>query len=180
MSVFLSQHSTLIAQIFGFSAMATAIAMYQFKKHKTIMLLTVLCSGLWCLHFAFLGLVTPIFMNAINVIRGIVYSNRDKKWGGSRVIPYLFSAAAIAVTVLTWESAWGILTCVASIFATFANWQTDTKRLKILTIPVCVCWFTYNCVNRSWAGMANETFACTSIIVALIRLAKEKRAEIHS
>lgn len=172
MADFFHTYSYIIAQIFGFGAMATAITMYQFKKHKTIMVLTALCSTLWCLHFASLGLITPIFMNLINVVRGIIYSNRSKAWGNKKIIPFLFSAAAVILTALTWKNAWGILPCVASIFSTFANWQTDTKKLKLLTIPVCVGWFIYNTVNGSWAGMANETFTLISIIIALIRYSK--------
>lgn len=171
---FFHAHSYVIAQIFGFSAMATAITMYQFRRHRTIMVLTAVCSTLWCLHYASLGLLTPILMNLLNVARGIVYSFRGKPWGSKKYIPYLFSAAAVIMVVCTWENAWGLLPCVASVFATFANWQTDTKKLKLLTIPVCLGWFFYNMINKSAAGMANETFTLCSIIVALIRMREKK------
>ena len=51
MIAFLQAHSFLIGQIFGFGAMFVGIIMYQFKKHRTIMLLMMLCASLWCLHF---------------------------------------------------------------------------------------------------------------------------------
>lgn len=174
---FFNAHSFVIAQIFGFCAMATAITMYQFKKHRTIMVLTALCSTLWCLHFASLGLVTPILMNFINILRGITYSNRSKPWGNKKFIPYIFAALSVILTVITWENAWSILPCIGSIFSSFANWQTNTKKLKLLTIPVCVVWFTYNTVNSSYAGMANETFTLISIIIALIRINREDKKE---
>ena len=171
---FLSAHAYVFAQIFGFCAMATAISMYQFKKHKTIMLLMVLCSSLWCVHYAFLGLVTPIFMNVINVLRSVVYSRRDKKWASGLYVPVFFPAAAIVSAALTWENAWSLLPCVASVCATVGNWQTDTQRLRLLTIPVCVCWFIYNLVNHSVAGMANETFTFISVLVGLYRYQAKK------
>lgn len=172
---FFNEHYYLISQIFGFSAMATAIIMYQFKKHKTIMLLMVLCSSLWCCHFACLGLFTPVGMNFINVVRSIVYANRDKKYLGSKAVPYIFIAVFAVVLVLTWSGPLSILTFVASIFATISNSISDTRKLKLLTVPVCVCWFIYNCANHSVAGMCNETFAFGSIVVYFVRSSLEKK-----
>ena len=169
---FLTAHAYLFAQIFGFAAMATAISMYQFKKHKTIMLLMVLCSSLWCIHYAFLGLLTPILMNVINVLRAVVFSQREKKWASGNYIPVLFILASVVTVIFTWDNAWSLLPCIASVSATVGNWQTDTQRLRALTIPVCVCWFIYNMINHSIAGMANETFTLVSVIVGLARYRK--------
>lgn len=58
MQDFFETHSYL-TQIFGFSAMAVGIIMYQFKKHRTIMVLMTLCSALWCLHYTSMWLFTP-------------------------------------------------------------------------------------------------------------------------
>ena len=169
MTAFITGHAMLFSQIFGFAAMATAVSMYQFKKHKTIMLLMVLCSSLWCAHYACLGLVNPILMNVINVLRSLVYSRREKKWASGNYIPAIFIAASVAVVIMTWNDVWSLLPCVASVFATVGNWQTDTQRLRALTVPVCACWFVYNLVNHSVAGMANETFALVSVAVGLYR-----------
>ena len=177
---FISAHGYVFAQVFGFAAMGTAISMYQFKKHKTIMLLMVLCSSLWCLHYACLGLVTPIVMNVINVLRAVVFSQKEKKWASGNYIPVLFVLASVAAVILTWDGAWSLLPCVASVCATAGNWQSDTQRLRLLTIPVCLCWFAYNLVNRSVAGMANETFVLVSVLVGLARYRKTKPTGTHA
>lgn len=174
MTEFFTAHGNFIAQAFGFVAMAIAISMYQFKKHRTILILMALCSLVWCLHFACLGLFTPVAMNFINVIRGIVYSYREKKWAQNNIIPALFIVLCAGSVILTWESAWSILPFVASIFSTIANWQKNTRLLKYLSIPVCVCWFVYNIVNGSVAGTLNETFALISICIYFIRTRKER------
>ena len=173
MSEFFTLHQNLIAQIFGFIAMGIAIAMYQFKKHRTILILMSLCSFVWCLHFAALGLFTPVAMNLINVIRGIVYSFREKRWAQNNIIPAVFIVLCAGSVILTWNSLWSILPFIASIFATVANWQKNTRLLKYLSVPVCICWFIYNIANNSIAGMLNEAFALTSIIVYLIRTKKQ-------
>ena len=174
MLAFLQAHSYLIAQIFGFAAMGTAILTYQFNKHKTLNLLLMLVAVLWCLHYAALGLMTPIMMNVINVIRAFIYSKRDRKWANHTAWPVLFCAAAVVLVCFTWENAWSLLPCVASISASVGNWQTDTKKLRLLTVPVCVCWLIYNLVNKSIAGVANETFTMVSLAVAFFRYDRKK------
>lgn len=169
MSEFFIAHQDTIAQIFGFIAMGIAIAMYQFKKHRTILILMSLCSLVWSLHFACLGLFTPVGMNMINVLRGVMYSFREKKWAQNNIIPAVFIILCAGSVILTWESIWSILPFIASIFATIANWQKNTRLLKYLSIPVCVCWFVYNIINGSIAGTLNETFALVSIAVYLLR-----------
>lgn len=169
MSELFIAHQDTIAQILGFIAMGIAIAMYQFKKHRTILILMSLCSLVWSLHFACLGLFTPVGMNMINVLRGVVYSFREKKWAQNNIIPAVFIILCAGSVILTWESIWSILPFIASIFATIANWQKNTRLLKYLSIPVCVCWFVYNIINGSIAGTLNETFALVSIAVYLLR-----------
>ena len=172
---FLSSHSFLIGQIFGFAAMAVGIIMYQFKQHRAIMLLMMLNAGLWCLHFVCLGKYTAVFMNLLNVVRSILYSFRGRKWADSRLIPAVVCLSSLTVSALTWEGPLSLLPAAATVSATLGNWQTDTRKLKLLTIPVCVCWFVYNLFGRSYAGMANETFVLASVFVSLYRIRREEQ-----
>lgn len=166
---FFTEHLNLVAQVIGFCAMAVAIIMYQNNKHKNILMLMVLCSTLWCVHFGLLGHWTAVAMNGLNVVRSAVFCFRDKKWVSSKFMPAVFILLSAILTAVTYENLWSVVPLVASVFSVISTWQTDPKKLRYLTIPVCVCWFTYNTVNGSWAGMANEIFAFTSIIVAIVR-----------
>lgn len=175
MIAFFQAHSFVIGQIFGFLAMATGIIMYQFKKHRTIMLLTVLCASLWGLHFICLGKYTAVFMNVLNVVRSILYSFRGRKWADSILIPICICASSLVISAMTWEGPLSLLPAMAAVSSTVANWQTDTRKLKLLTIPVCVGWFIYNVFGHSYAGMINETFVLCSVLVSLYRLHREQK-----
>ncbi len=172
---FLIENRNIAANIFGFAAIVVAIIMYQFKNRKAILWFMVLYSALWCCHFGILGLATPVAMNLLNTLRSFVFSFRDKKWAQSNLIPAGFLTASVIMVICTWESVWSILPVIGTAFATIGNWQQDTKRLKILTVPVCLTWFTYNTVNHSIPGMINETLAFSSIIVSFIRTYKKKK-----
>ena len=175
MTAFFQAHSFLIGQMFGFCAIFVGIIMYQFKKHRTIMLLMVLNAALWCLHFLCLGKYTAVAMNLLNVVRAILFSFRGRKWADSILIPIGICVASLGVSFFTWEGPLTLLPVGAALFSTSASCQTNTKRLKLLTVPVCVCWFIYNLFSRSYAGMANETFVFVSVVVALVRIFREEK-----
>lgn len=177
MAEFFQEHINIIAQAVGFCAMAVAIMMYQSNKHKNILLLMMLCSSLWCLHFGLLGHWTAVAMNGLNVVRNVVFCYREKKWASSNAVPAIFIVLSLILTVVTYEDLWSVVPFIASVFAIISTWQTDTKKLRFLTIPVCICWFSYNLFHNSWAGMANEVFALSSIIVAIIRYDILKKEE---
>lgn len=174
---FIKTNSYIIAQAFGFMAMAVSISMYQFNKHKKVMLLMVGCALLWCCHYTFLGLFTPVAMNFLGAVKNFIFSFKEGKQIESKTIPIIFLILSVASTVITWKDAWSVLPLIASVFAIVAQWQTNVKWLCVLTIPVCVCWFIYNINNQSWAGTANEVFVLISIIVALVRNKEPKKAE---
>ncbi len=173
MTAFLTAHAYLFAQIFGFAAMGVAISEYHFKKHRTIMLLMLLCSALWCVHYLFLGTMTGVYMNLVNVVRAAVYTQRDKKWAQTKWIPAGFILLSAAVTALSWANGWSILPFFASVAATLGNWQTDTQKLRLYTVGVCAGWLVYNIVNSSIAGAANEIFTLVSVGIALWRYRKK-------
>lgn len=177
---FFTEHAFVFSQIFGFTAMAIAISAYQFNKQKTIMILLTLCSTFWCMHFLCLKAYAAVAMNLINIVRNFVYGFRDKKWAQGYVIPVIFLIVSVAAVALTWSNAWDMLPLIAAFFATVANWQTDTRRLRYLTYPVSASWLVYNIINRSYAGMCNEIFTIVSLTVGVVRydiLGKKTKTE---
>ena len=166
---FFTAHSYLFSQIFGFTAMGLAIITYQFNKQRTVNLMLMAVAAVWCLHYAALGLFTPILMNVLNVVRAGVYSRSAKKPDRKNFIPVLFCIASCILVAVTWTGLPGLLPGAASISASVANWQKDPKKLRAFTVPVCVCWLIYNALNGSIAGVCNETFTLISIAVAFFR-----------
>ena len=178
MTAFFTENMELIAQIIGFIAMFTAFLTYQLNKHKTIMIVLVIVASLWCVHFALLGQYTAVALNAVNVIRCVIYSFRYKRWAQYNFIPLIFIVISAIMTAVTWEGFLSLLPFFGCVFVTLANWQVNTKKLKLMTIPVCLCWFVYNFSCGSWAGMINETIAFTSIIISLVKdRVKNKKSE---
>ena len=175
---FWEAHINGFAQAAGFVAMGLTILSFQFRKHSRIMAFMTASSVFWVLHYLMLGLYPAVAINTMNLLRNYIYGLREKKKIDSRLIPAFFVVVAAVSVFATWENAWSALPLTASVMATIANWQTQTKRLKLLSYPRYGLWLAYDAANGAWAGAANDLFTILSISVSLIKeRLREKRGD---
>ena len=172
---FLKAHLELFAQIAGFIAMGLTILSFQFRKHRWIMAFMTASSVFWVLHYAMLGLWPAAAINTMNMLRNYIYGLREKKNVNSPLVPAFFVIVAAVSVIATWENGWSVLPLLASVTATVANWQTQTKKLKLLSYPRYGLWLVYDLINRAWAGAANDAFTMGSITVSLVKERMEEK-----
>lgn len=179
MKEFFMQNRELIAQIIGFAAMLCAIITYQFKKHRTLMLMLLLTAGVWSLHFLVLGKMTGVMLNLLSALRCLIYYFHDegKKWAQPVWIPVAFGVIFTVATAFTWAGPLDILPLVSTYLFTYSNWQQDERKMKYITLPASMMWLVYNAFSGSVAGVANEIFAETSIVVYLVRTRKNAKKQ---
>ena len=167
--VFLKAHIDLFAQIAGFIAMGLTILSFQFRKHSWIMAFMTASSVFWILHYLMLGLYPAVAINTMNMFRNYIYGLREKKNINTPLVPAFFVIVAAVSVIATWENGWSVLPLLASVTATVANWQTQTKKLKLLSYPRYGLWLIYDLFNGAWAGAANDAFTMGSITVSLVK-----------
>ncbi len=159
---------SVLSLVFGFLAVVFGLLSYQFNKHSTIMVFMILLSVMWSLHYATLGLFTPVVMNAIHVVRNLVYAKREKLKLGAAT-PYLFAAVSIAFGIVTYQSPASLLPMLGAALTAFSTWQIKAKNLRILSVPVQACWFAYDIINASIPGIVNDILTFGSIFSAMVR-----------
>ena len=175
MTAFYQSHAELLAQVAGYIAMALTILSFQFRKHGWILAMMTASSVFWILHYVMMGLYPAAAINTMNLLRNYIYSMREKKNINSKLIPAFFVVVAAASVISTWENVWSVLPLMASIIATIANWQTQTKRLKLLSCPRYGLWLAYDLINGSQAGVINDAFTIGSIAVSLGKQWRDER-----
>ena len=177
----IAEYRPLIAQCIGFDAMAAAIVCFQQKERRRIMLWQLVCTALWSVHFFVLGNPTGGVVNAMQTLRCVIFFLKDNhRWAQSRLWPALFIALSGVAGVLTWQNAWSLLPLVGMVISTVALWMQEPKYIRRLTIPVSLSWLVYNAVNGSIAGVCNEIFATTSILIAMFRYDRKKKPTTES
>lgn len=159
------------AQIIGFLAMLSAIICFQQKSRRKIMVWQLIVCTLWTLHFVILAVPTGLAINALQVVRAIIFSKKESaKWANRNVWLYVFIALTVLLGILTWEGPLSILPVIGTSFSTVSLWMKKPFTIRLLTFPVSITWGIYDIASGSLAGGFNETFCMISLIIAIIRI----------
>ena len=165
----------ILSNIFGFIGICATIVIYQQKSRKSLLVSKLASDLIWFLHYLFLGAYSGAAVAMIGACREIVFVNRDKKWGKSKLWLPAFIAVAILSTVLTWKNIYSALTCVASVLAVISYFIGKPKLSRIIALPISSCMFIYDIANRSLMGIANECLAIGSSVVGLLIIDRKRR-----
>ena len=119
--------------------------------------------------------------NFVGIFRELVFVNReDKKWANSPLWPILFILINLSLGIATMDEPINLLPITASVFVTLSLWLKKPVLTKIISIPVSVCFLIYDIFVGSWIGVISESISLISIIIALIKIIKEKFYVRHS
>ena len=161
--------NSVLSLLFGIGAVVFGLLSYQFNKHTTIMLFMILLSVMWSLHYAFLGLFTPIVINSINIVRCLIYAQRGKGKFDSPWTPAIFAVASLTLGIATYQNLASLLPIMAGALTAISTWQINPKKLRLLSLPVQTCWFIYDIINLSLPGIINDIVCFGSIFTAMVR-----------
>ena len=160
----------LIAQIIGAVALALAVISFQQKTHKYILTFQLAANFAFVLHFALLGAYTGALLNAVALLRAIVFVNKGNIWADKKLWLYLFCILSLVVGVFTWEGTLSILPILGMLCTTVAFWIKTPKYVRLCAFPSSPMWLIYNFANQAWGGVFTEVINMTSIIIAIIRI----------
>lgn len=167
-----------IAQIIGVIALIMAIISFQNNTKKGILLFQLLAGSIFSIHFLLLGAYTGAALNAVSVVRNIVFYNKNKhKWAAHVGWLYTFILISILMGILTWDGIFSLFPTLGMVLGSVAFWVDNPTQVRRLTFPVSPLWITYNIAKRSYAGIITELFIMTSIIVGMIRFDKGKKSK---
>ena len=167
----------IVIQGIGVLGILASILSFQCKKHNRLMALRTANELLFAIQYGLLGAYTGLAMNLIGCVRNTVFTEMVKRNKSTMLMRYLFSGAFVLFTILTWDGYKSILSGFAKVVSTFAYGSPNTKLVRALILLTSSCWFFYNLLVRSYAGVACETFTIISILVGIIRLDIRKKGK---
>ena len=158
----------------GVVASILGISSFQMKTQKGIVLLQTMGSALWSVHFLLLGAAAGCMLNAIAILRGIVfYFRTDRKWAAHSAWYAVFIAMLFGAMVFSWvqgDGAKALLPFCGMIATTVSLALRDPFRVRAVSFLSSPCWLVYNIINFSIPGILTEVFAMCSIIVGILRI----------
>ena len=169
----------IIAQAVGIIAMLFNIFSYQQKSAKRIIALQFFGASFFALNYLMLGAYIATMLNAVGVIRAILFLKKDKtkvdKIGWVAVFGVAYVAAYVLnFTVLGKEpTARNLLVEVLPVIAMFAThlaYRYDSpKTLRGFCLISSVSWLIFNIVNFAIGAILCEVFSLISIAIATVR-----------
>jgi len=159
----------MIAQLFGILGFIFSIITYQQNTHKRIVFIQLLGNISFATHFYLLGAYTGAILNAVGLVRCVVYMFKAKKWASSAWWIVLFSFICVIVCIISWEGPISLLPAVAMVFTSIAFGLDNPKRTRQFSIPSSPLWLIYNALNQSYGGVMTESFNIISILVGMLR-----------
>ena len=166
-----------VAQIVGFLALAANISSFHFKKYRQIVLMQMLSSVLFTVHFLLLysigrqDAVTAGILNGLSLFRnGLLLITEKKRTGkGTALIAGFFSAAVIAFGILTWNSWVSALFIVSMVLVTVSMSVRNPGILRLITLAAAPFAFAYDLLIGSIGGSVNEAISFTSALIAFLK-----------
>lgn len=159
----------IIAQIIGLIPLILSYFIFSGSNRRKIILYKACSDFFSALHFFVLGAFSGGAINAVNVLRNIIFSQKNKKWARSNIIPVVFMAFTFACAVPTFQSIKDILPIIGSWLAIIGFWQNDVKLLRIFNLAGVTLWLIYGIITVSVSTIICNVLSIISILSALFK-----------
>lgn len=175
----------LIAQIVGLFAMAFNIFSYQQKTQKRAIAFQLGGSILFAVNYLMLGAVVGGILNAVGIVRALVFLNKEKL-GATRPAWLIgFTAVYLMSYVLTFTvfgkeaTAFNLIVeflPVIGMTATTISFRlSGAKAIRRFGLISSPSWLIYNIVSFSVGAIICEVLSLCSIFIGMFRLDRAKK-----
>lgn len=126
---------------------------------------------------------TGAAMSAIMMARDLILLIQEKQKAKGKSINEKFDMAVLIITIVlvivltifTYNGVLSLLSVVATLITTFALWQKDVKRYKILGVVAGILWLDYNIFIYSIMGIILEIILVISSIIGCVKEFKKNK-----
>lgn len=163
----------ILSQVFIILNYVFLVITYQLKKKDKILFFNNSAQLSAGLSFICLGAYTGLAMTIISIFRNTIFMIYSEKKSVSKKANILILlgiyALMITISIFTFNGFLSLMSVLATMLATYALWQKNTKIYKILGIPISALWIIYNIYIKSIFGIVLECILMTSAIIGFVR-----------
>lgn len=177
---------TVVSQAIGIVAMAVGVLSFQFRTQRGILAMQLLGSTLFALHFYLIGALSGALLNAIGIVRALIFLQRNRRaWAASPVWIYVFSALFLAEYALMFlvfgtpptlkNFLLELLPVGGMIATTFSFRCRHARQVRLISSISSPLWLMYNAFHGSLGGVLVEIFNLISILLGFLRMDRRKK-----
>lgn len=176
---------SIIAQIVGLFAMAFNIFSYQQRTQRKAIAFQLGGSILFAVNYLMLGAVVGGILNAVGIVRALVFLNKEKLKATRPVWLVGFTAVYLLSYLLTFTvfgkepTAFNLIVeflPVIGMTATTISFRlSDAKAIRRFGLISSPAWLVYNIVSFSVGAIICEVLSLCSILIGMLRLDRSKK-----
>ena len=164
----------MIGQGFGILAIILGFVSYQMHTQRQVLFMQTMVASVFCIHYGMIGAYTALAMNAVCIVRNIVYDYRARKGIRSNLIPIIFVVIQVLIGILTWEAWYSIFVLLGIGINTYCMSFYNPQSVRKSILITCPLVLTYDVLAWSLGGMIYESIAWISAGLGIIRYRTRK------
>ena len=164
----------LIGQILGVVAVILGFITYQMRSPKALLIVNLITCGVFCAHYLLIGAISGFVLNALGIVRNLVYTNRDKKIFSSPVWPYIFAVIMLIAGLVTWQDWRTILMIFALVINSVCLSLKNAQHIRYSLLITCPLVMLYDILVHSYGGIVYEGMSIASAVIGIIRFRQQK------
>jgi hypothetical protein len=168
----------ILIQVLGLLALTSWVSSVQLKKKGDILLLQILASVFYCLHYGLLNATSASVVSIVSILRLISIYLIEKKGRKVNVfVLVLFIVLLLGVGVATYNGLLSLLPIFITILYTYGTWQPNTKILRIIFFICGWIWIYFNYNVGSYILIIGNALEIISGTVSFFRFGIIKKAD---
>ena len=173
----------VLNEVFGIIGLILCIIPFQFKKYKNIVLCKMISELSFGVQYFMKGLMgvpgayTGALIDAASGVRNFLYHKFNEKGKSPLPVVIVFSMVVIGIGIGSWAGPISLLPILAKLITTVSYSIKNERLLRYITLPSCVLWVAYNAIIHVWAGVAADSLALISILVAIYKFDIRKKMQ---
>ncbi len=153
----------------GIIGLILCVIPFQFKKHKNIVLCKMLSELSFAIQYFLMGAFTGAWIDLISGARNFLFYRLVKKNRSTLPVMIVFSLFVIALGIYSWAGPISLLPVIAKLLTTVSYGLKNEKYLRIITLPSCIFWISYNFMIGGWEAMISDFLSLFSILIAMFK-----------
>jgi len=170
----------IVIQILGLIALISWVSSIQLRKKSDILLLQILASAFYCLHYGLLNATSAAAVSVVSIARLVTIYLIERTGKKVKVVVLsLFITVLLVVGFLTYEGPLSTIPIIITILYTYGTWQPNTKILRIIFFICGWMWIYFNYNVGSYILIAGNAMEIISSVVSFYRFGIIKKPVKH-
>ena len=162
----------------GVVAIFLQFMMFQMKRRKDIIFVSMGSNVGWFSYFALQGDLISGVANVIGIMSNIIFLFRENhRWANSKLWLLLFLAVATVFSIYTYQTWKDIFALCGALFSMIAFFMIKEKNIRIISFFTYISFMCNNVSKVYVVALIADITALASLVIALKRYKKAEQKE---